>query len=311
MAAPAVREDLHEAAVAYLRNVDNRGIFERSEYFADIAGRPGAGFDAAFEYLTSAAFRGEAEASLATIAPTWERMQSASPERVLDAGSGPGVTTLAMARRYPEAEVVGIDVEPHALEFARVLASDTPLCSFVEAPLETFEDADGFDLIQCRMVIEHVYDPPAAIAQLSRLLRPGGLAYVEFPNYLWPFEPHVKLPMLPRSPKWILALECRATGRDAHFIEHLNFECNPVAFRRWVADAPAELEVHDLMAAKIRAVLDGHTPSAVPSRDRIVQRLNARPRLKAAAELALTTLPIAPSVMAVLRRPAQEDSVAP
>lgn len=295
---------LHDAAASYLHNVDNRGIFERSDYFADIAGRPGAGSDVALDYLLSERFRREAEASLAEIAPKWERHQTQPPGRILDAGSGPGVTTVAMARRYPLAEIVGIDVEPHALAFARVLTADTPRCSFVESPMEEYDWGDGFDLVQCRMVIEHVYDPPKAIAQLSRMLRPGGLAYVEFPNYLWPWEPHVKLPMLPKSPKWLLALECRAMGREPGFIGHLNFECDPVSFRRWVAKAPVRLEVIDLMAEKVHAVLAGEVESAVASRGRVVRWLQARPRLRSVAQRALTTLPIAPSVMAVLRRPA-------
>lgn len=295
--------ELQAAATAYLHNIDNRGIFERSRYFAEMAGDRTQDPDAALAFLLSRTFREEAERELKEIAPKWERHLGRSPARVLDAGSGPGVTTLAMARRYPGAEVIGIDVEPHALTFARALAADMPRCTLVEAPIEDFDPGSGFDLVQCRCVIEHVYDPRVAVARLSRMLRPGGVAYCEFPNYLWPWEPHVKLPMLPKSPKWLLALECRLAGRDPGFIGHLNFQCDPVSFRRWVAAAPEPLQIIDLMREKVQDIFAGDIEPVVESRAHIVSWLRRRPRLSAAALRALTALPLAPSVMVVLRKP--------
>jgi ubiquinone/menaquinone biosynthesis C-methylase UbiE len=67
------------------------------------------------------------------LAPTWETRigphhlwaldlalaDVASPGRILDLGTGTGVVALALAERYPAAEIVGIDVSPGMIEEAR------------------------------------------------------------------------------------------------------------------------------------------------------------------------------------------------
>ena len=67
------------------------------------------------------------------LAPTWETRigphhlwaldpaleDLPAPGRVLDLGTGTGVVALALAERYPEAEVVGIDLSPGMIEEAR------------------------------------------------------------------------------------------------------------------------------------------------------------------------------------------------
>jgi ubiquinone/menaquinone biosynthesis C-methylase UbiE len=67
------------------------------------------------------------------LAPTWETRIGPhhlgaldlalegmpAPRRVLDLGTGTGVVALALGERYPEAEVVGIDLSPGMIEEAR------------------------------------------------------------------------------------------------------------------------------------------------------------------------------------------------
>jgi SAM-dependent methyltransferase len=43
-----------------------------------------------------------------------------------------------------------------------------------------FEDAT-FDAVVCQAVLEHVLDPPRVVAEMHRVLRPGGLLYAEIP----------------------------------------------------------------------------------------------------------------------------------
>ena len=78
-------------------------------------------------------FRGPLRKMFDGLAPTWETrigphhfwaldlaLEGAPPpRRVLDLGTGTGVVALALAERYPEAEVVGIDLSPGMIEEAR------------------------------------------------------------------------------------------------------------------------------------------------------------------------------------------------
>jgi 2-polyprenyl-3-methyl-5-hydroxy-6-metoxy-1,4-benzoquinol methylase len=289
-----------EIARRYLMNVSNRGIFDRPSFFAEMGGA--ADEEQAARYLLSPAFQDSADRELLAIAPKWEPHVQVPVHRVLDAGCGPGITTVALARRYPQADVVGVDVEQPALDLAAFLARDIARCEFRSTPLEEL-DAEAFDVIQCRMVIEHVYDARAVTMKLVRMLRPGGVAYLEMPNYLWPYEPHVKLPMLPRGPKWLLAAMCRATGREAEFIGHLNFECNPISVKRWIRQADPTAQIVDVMGEKVDALFDAREEAKVESRGRMISGLRRYPTVARAARWALKALPLAPSVILVVARP--------
>ena len=78
-------------------------------------------------------FRGPLRNMFDGLAPTWETRigphhlwaldlaleEIATPRRVLDLGTGTGVVAIALAERYLEAEVVGIDLSPGMIEEAR------------------------------------------------------------------------------------------------------------------------------------------------------------------------------------------------
>ena len=81
-------------------------------------------------------FRGPLRGMFDGLAPTWETRigphhlgaldlalaDVPPPRRILDLGTGTGVVALALAERYPEAEVVGIDLSPGMIEEARAEA---------------------------------------------------------------------------------------------------------------------------------------------------------------------------------------------
>lgn len=98
-------------------------------------------------------------------------------ERLLDAGCGPGTITVGLARKVAPGQVIGIDVEESQFEGARKQAQREGLnlefrkASVYELP---FEDA-SFDAVFSHGLIESLSDPGAAIAQLRRILKPGGL----------------------------------------------------------------------------------------------------------------------------------------
>ena len=94
--------------------------------------------------------------------------------RVLDAGCGGGLVARELA--VAGAEVVGVDRSLGSLEVAR-RAVDRSIGSFrpVRGRLERLPFADGsFDAVVAADVLEHLPDLPAAVAELARVLAPGG-----------------------------------------------------------------------------------------------------------------------------------------
>lgn len=92
-------------------------------------------------------------------------------ERALDAGCGAGALALALAPLV--AEVVGVDVDEERLAAARELAP--PNVSFVagDAAALPFERA-SFDVVGCLKVLHHARRPELVVAELARVVRPGG-----------------------------------------------------------------------------------------------------------------------------------------
>jgi SAM-dependent methyltransferase len=90
--------------------------------------------------------------------------------RLLDAGTGPGVVAGAAALRG--AQVTAVDAEPSMAEAA---ARNVPGLDVRVAVLPHLPLRDGeFDAVTGNFVINAVGDPAAVLAELRRVLRPGG-----------------------------------------------------------------------------------------------------------------------------------------
>lgn len=148
------------------------------------------------------------------------------PRAVLEVGSSVGFNCLAMAERFPEARVVGVEPADEACAVAQAMAVDCGRDNMqvLRATGERLPFADAaFDSIICHTVIEHVSDVDACIAEMARVLRPGGVLHLDAPNYLWPWEPHLRIVVPPLCPKPLMRLLARAQGAGAHvaYLDHL------------------------------------------------------------------------------------------
>lgn len=99
-------------------------------------------------------------------------------ERVLDLGCGAGTDSLVAALMVgAEGSVTGIDMTPEMLDKARRAAADlgVPNVEFVlgEAEQLPFQEA-SFDVVISNGVIDLVPDKDAVLAELHRVLAPGG-----------------------------------------------------------------------------------------------------------------------------------------
>jgi ubiquinone/menaquinone biosynthesis C-methylase UbiE len=109
------------------------------------------------------------------------RMRELAPpratERVLDVATGAGHAAFAFAPYV--AEVIASDITPEMLEQVRRLAAERGLENVRtrgDAPAEALPFGDGeFDRVLCRIAAHHFPDVPRFLAEVHRVLRPGGV----------------------------------------------------------------------------------------------------------------------------------------
>jgi arsenite methyltransferase len=97
-------------------------------------------------------------------------------ERVLDVGSGPGLLVHDMADSVGHGgRVCGVDISEDMLRMSRRRCADQPWTEFrrADATQLPYPD-DTFDAAVSIQVYEYVADIPAALAELCRVMRPGG-----------------------------------------------------------------------------------------------------------------------------------------
>ena len=98
---------------------------------------------------------------------------------VLDAGTGPGRLLVELARRRPDLRITGIDLSNDMVTIAQ---RNTQRASRVEVRQANVADlpfADGsFDLVVSTLSMHHWGAVPPAIAELGRVLRPGGSLWI-------------------------------------------------------------------------------------------------------------------------------------
>lgn len=110
----------------------------------------------------------------------------------LDVGCGNGAFTEVLIRKNAPAEVVGIDPSEGQLAYARTRPG-TKLAKFQMAGAQELPFADdSFDAAVMPLVISFVPDPVKAVAEMARVVRPGGTiaAYIwDVPGGGLPLEP--------------------------------------------------------------------------------------------------------------------------
>lgn len=103
--------------------------------------------------------------------------------RLLDVGCGGGLLAEALAVRG--ARVSAIDLAAGMIEVARLHAHGSGLSidyRVASAEALAADAMEGFDVLTCMEMLEHVPDPAGMIATFSRLLRPGGHLFVSTIN---------------------------------------------------------------------------------------------------------------------------------
>lgn len=126
-------------------------------------------------------FDGVPESSIAALAGTGNpfAMGVLRPgERVVDVGSGGGIDSLVAARMVaPDGQVVGVDMTPAMLARARNAAAEAGIANveFREGFGESLPVPDDWaDVVISNGVLNLMPDKAAALAEMARVLKPGG-----------------------------------------------------------------------------------------------------------------------------------------
>ena len=117
----------------------------------------------------------------------WRRLAASgvkgAPMRILDLACGTGDMAFSLARRFPDAEITGVDLTPAMLDIART-KNGSPKIRFAEGDalnLSTSVSGLTFDLCTCAFGFRNFPDRRKALREVRRILAPGGkLVVLEF-----------------------------------------------------------------------------------------------------------------------------------
>jgi len=94
----------------------------------------------------------------------------AAPEVVVDLGCGPGTLTAALARRWPQAAVRGIDSSAEMIEAAQTLRPTSPRLSFALGDVRDWKPDGRVDVIFSNAVLQWVPDHLDVVARWAGFL---------------------------------------------------------------------------------------------------------------------------------------------
>jgi ubiquinone/menaquinone biosynthesis C-methylase UbiE len=99
---------------------------------------------------------------------------------ILDVGSGPGLLAKELGSRSKRFTIMGVDISNDALNIAKKKCGSNPNISFKKGSVYDLPfDDDIFDIVVCKDSFHHFHNPPKALKEMWRVLKPGGILYMQ------------------------------------------------------------------------------------------------------------------------------------
>lgn len=142
--------------------------------------------------------------------------------RLLNLGCSAGIIDAFLAPHV--GTVLGIDIDSDAVA-AAIRSRAGGNLSFRVADAMALDLADAsFDIVICSQVYEHVPDAKRLMAEIERVLAPGGVCYFAATNRWAPIEQHYHLPLLSWLPQRVADGYLRLLRRgDRYYEKHLGY----------------------------------------------------------------------------------------
>ena len=102
-----------------------------------------------------------------------------SKATIVDLGCGPGDLALELSHRLRNSRVVGLDLSPSMMQLASRHSTTDGRLRFIVGNAESMPFGDrSVDLVVSTLSLHHWKKPAAVFAEVSRVLRPGGVALI-------------------------------------------------------------------------------------------------------------------------------------
>ncbi len=133
---------------------------------------------------------------------------------LLDVGSGPGTITADLAAAVAPGRVTAVEATEEAMALTRATCAERGVdvrCVVSDVHALSLPD-DSVDVVHAHQVLQHVADPVAALAEMRRVCRPGGLVAArdaDYAGFTW-------YPLLPELDRWreLYRRAARANGGE-------------------------------------------------------------------------------------------------
>ncbi len=162
----------------------------------------------------------------------------------LNLGTGEGDYDPMIAAHCQQ--LTACDINENDVAFAKSMNSEVPNLAYkIEDALNLSFPTNTFQLLTSVDVMEHVGQPQRMTAEIARVLAPGGLAFITFPQTNFPFtyDPINKL------------LGRRAIAQGAYAFGH-EYLVDPALFKKWAEQYGMEVLVEKNLSGYLIALLE-------------------------------------------------------